>query len=90
MRTVLTNATLVDCVQPRAVGGAAVVIEKGRIREIRTDGSAPEPGSGPSIDLGGAYLRGAKITATQVETVIASLGLVVETETVTEDVEATA
>jgi len=56
MRTVLTNARLVDCVQPRAVGGAAVVIEKGRIRQIRTDGSTPEPGGGPSIDLGGAYL----------------------------------
>jgi imidazolonepropionase-like amidohydrolase len=56
MRTVLTNATLVDCVQPRAVAGAAVVIEDGRIREIRTDGSTPEPGGGQSIDLRGAYL----------------------------------
>ena len=56
MRTVLTNATLVDCVQPKAVDGAAVVIEDGRIREIRTDGSTPEPGGGPAIDLRGAYL----------------------------------
>ena len=54
MRTVLTNATLVDCVQPRAVAGAAVVIEKGRIAEIRTDGSTPEGGA--SIDLKGATL----------------------------------
>src|SRR3954467_15453299 len=56
MRTVLTNATLVDCVQPKAVEGAAVVIEDGRIREIRTDGSTPEFGGGPAIDLRGAYL----------------------------------
>ena len=54
MRTVLTNATLVDCVQPKAVAGAAVVIEKGRIAEIRTDGSTPEGGA--SIDLKGATL----------------------------------
>ena len=56
MRTVLTNSTIVDCVQPIAVAGAAVVIEDGRIREIRTDGSTPEPGGGPAIDLRGAYL----------------------------------
>ncbi|TMJ24416.1 MAG: amidohydrolase family protein, partial [Alphaproteobacteria bacterium] len=43
-------------VQPKAVAGAAVVIEDGRIREIRTDGSTPEPGGGPAIDLRGAYL----------------------------------
>ncbi len=56
MRTLLTNATLIDCVQPKAVAGAAVLIEDGRIREIRTDGSAPAAGGVPSIDLRGAYL----------------------------------
>jgi len=56
MRTLLTNATLIDCVQPRAVEGAAVLIENGRIAEIRTDGSAPEAGGGTEIDLRGAYL----------------------------------
>ena len=56
MRTLLTNATLIDCVQPKAVAGAAVLIENGRIREIRTDGSAPAAGGVPSIDLRGAYL----------------------------------
>ena len=56
MRTLLTNATLIDCVQPKAVAGAAVLIENGRIREIRTDGRAPAAGSVPSIDLRGAYL----------------------------------
>ena len=56
MRTLLTNATLIDCVQPRAVEGAAVLIENGRIREIRTDGSAPAAGGATAIDLRGAYL----------------------------------
>lgn len=56
MRTLLTNATLIDCVQPTAVEGAAVLIEKGRIAEIRTDGSTPAVGGGSEIDLRGAYL----------------------------------
>ena len=56
MRTLLTNATLIDCVQPRAVADTTVVIEDGRIREIRTDGSTPELGGGRSIDLRGNYL----------------------------------
>ena len=56
MRTLLTNATLIDCVQPKAVAGAAVLIENGRIREIRTDGSAPAADGAAEIDLRGAYL----------------------------------
>ena len=56
MRTLLTNATLIDCVQPKAVAGAAVLIENGRIREIRVDGSAPAAGGDTEIDLQGAYL----------------------------------
>jgi imidazolonepropionase-like amidohydrolase len=56
MRTLLTNATLIDCVQPEAVEGAAVLIENGRIREIRTDGSASAAGGATEIDLRGAYL----------------------------------
>jgi imidazolonepropionase-like amidohydrolase len=56
MRTLLTNVTLIDCVQPRAVEGAAVLIENGRIGEIRTDGSAPAAGGATEIDLRGAYL----------------------------------
>lgn len=56
MRTLLTNATLIDCVQPTAVEGASVLIEKGRIAEIRTDGSVPSVGGGAEIDLRGAYL----------------------------------
>jgi imidazolonepropionase-like amidohydrolase len=56
MRTLLTNVALIDCVQPRAVEGAAVLIENGRIREIRTDGSVPAAGGATEIDLRGAYL----------------------------------
>ena len=56
MRTLLTNATLIDCVQPKAVAGAAVLIENGRIREIRADGSAPAAGGATEIYLRGAYL----------------------------------
>jgi imidazolonepropionase-like amidohydrolase len=56
MRTLLTNTTLIDCVEPRAVAGAAVLIENGRIREIRADGSAPAAGSTTEINLRGAYL----------------------------------
>src|SRR5215470_426593 len=56
MRTLLTNATLVDCVHPRAVERAAVLIEDGHIREIRTDGSVPQAGDALVIDLQGACL----------------------------------
>ena len=56
MRTLLTNATLIDCVQPRAVEGAAVLIENGRIAEIRTDGSVPAAEGATEIDLRGAWL----------------------------------
>lgn len=56
MRTLLTNATLIDSVEPRAIPRAAVLIEDGRIREIRTDGSKPEAADARLIDLAGAYL----------------------------------
>lgn len=56
MRTLLTNATLIDCVLPKAVSGAAVLIENGRISEIRTDGTRPAAGGATEIDLRGEYL----------------------------------
>ena len=31
MRRVLTNATVIDCVTPRPIPGASVVIDRGRI-----------------------------------------------------------
>ena len=56
MRTLLTNATLVDCVHPRAAERAAVLIDGGRIREIRTDSCVPDAGDAVVIDLKGACL----------------------------------
>jgi len=59
MRTLLKNATLVDCVHPRAVERAAVLIDGGRIREIRTDGTIPDVGSQDGGDATEIDLRGA-------------------------------
>lgn len=55
-RTILTNATLIDCVDPKPRAHAAVVIEKGRISEILTDGRLPASGDATVIDLKDAYL----------------------------------
>ena len=56
MRRVLTNATLIDCVQPRPVPGASVVIEKGRIAEVLDGRRSPDTRDADVVDLGGAYL----------------------------------
>lgn len=55
-RTVLTHATLIDCVDPKPAADASVVIEKGRIAEILRDGRKPATGDSTVIDLKGAYL----------------------------------
>ncbi len=56
MRTVLTNATLIDCVSPVASPGCSVVVEKGRITEIHREGRQPATGDSTVIDLAGEYL----------------------------------
>ena len=56
MRLVLTNATLIDCVDPNPVAGASVVIEDGRIAEITNGSRSPSTQDAQVIDLGGAYL----------------------------------
>jgi imidazolonepropionase-like amidohydrolase len=56
MRTILTNANLIDCVAPTPQKNASVVIENGRIAEIVGEGRKPQPGDAQIIDLGGAYL----------------------------------
>ena len=56
MRTILTHATLIDCVQPKPVEHAIVVIENGRISEILKAGRQPATGEATIIDLKGAYL----------------------------------
>ena len=55
-RTILTNATLIDCVNPKPVADAAVAIENGRIAEILTGGRKLAAGDATVIDLKGAYL----------------------------------
>jgi imidazolonepropionase-like amidohydrolase len=58
MRTILANATLIDCVTPQPRPGSTVVIEDGRVSRIVTRGEpAALPSAGATvIDLGGAYL----------------------------------
>ena len=55
MRTILTHATLIDCVNPVPRADVSLVLEEGRIKEILA--AAPE-GAGDAliIDLKGAYL----------------------------------
>ena len=54
--TILTNATLIDCVTPTPVKNATVVIEDGRISQILTHGRQSATGDAAVIDLAGAYL----------------------------------
>ncbi|MEA3158369.1 MAG: hypothetical protein QOK44_5958 [Betaproteobacteria bacterium] len=56
MRTILTNATLIDCVNPTPFKNATVVVEKGRISEILTDGRKAPSADATLVDLAGAYL----------------------------------
>ena len=56
MRLVLTNATLIDCVDPDPVQGATVVVEEGRIVEVTNGGRSPGSRGAQVMDLGGAYL----------------------------------
>ncbi len=56
MRTVLTNATLIDCVNPSPVENASVVIENGRISEIHKHGREAVASDATVVDLKGAYL----------------------------------
>ncbi len=55
MRTLLTNATLIDCVEPEPRPVTSVLIEDGRIKDIRPT-SAPIEGDAEVIDLRGDYL----------------------------------
>ena len=56
MRRVLTNATVIDCVTPRPVPGASVVIDRGRIVEVLEGGRSPDTRDADVVDLDGAYL----------------------------------
>jgi imidazolonepropionase-like amidohydrolase len=54
--TLLTNATLIDCVQPSPQANTSVMIDNGRITEIFSNGRKPAAGDATIIDLKGAYL----------------------------------
>jgi imidazolonepropionase-like amidohydrolase len=56
MRRVLINATVIDCVTPRPIPGASVVIDRGRIVEVLDGSRSPDTRSTDVVDLGGAYL----------------------------------
>ena len=56
MKTLLTHATLIDCVEPRPQPDCAVLLEDGRIKEIFRAGSAPQVDDAEVIDLKGAFL----------------------------------
>jgi hypothetical protein len=54
MRTVLANATVIDCVGPRPVPGASVVIDRGRIVEVLGAGRSADTRDAQLVDLEGA------------------------------------
>jgi imidazolonepropionase-like amidohydrolase len=55
-RTILSNATLIDCVSPELKPNVSVAIEGGRIAQIFTSGEPPRTDNAQMIDLAGAYL----------------------------------
>src|SRR5205823_5926992 len=56
MKTVLSHANLIDCVEPEVRPDSAVLIEDGRIRAILPSGEAGSLGDAQMIDLKGGYL----------------------------------
>ena len=57
MKTILSHANLIDCVEPKLRPDAAVLIEDGRIRAILPCGEADSAGGDAQvIDLKGGYL----------------------------------
>ena len=56
MKTVLSHANLIDCVEPKVRPDCAVLIEDGRIRAILPSGEAGSAGDAQMIDLKGGFL----------------------------------
>jgi imidazolonepropionase-like amidohydrolase len=56
VRTVLTNATVIDCVRPEPRPDISVVIEDGRVREVLGKANEGTWGDAQVIDLHGSYL----------------------------------
>ena len=53
MKTILSHANLIDCVEPQVRPDTAVLIEDGRIRAILPGGEAGSAGDAQMIDLKG-------------------------------------
>ena len=56
MKTILSHANLIDCVEPKVRPDTAVLIEDGRIRAILPGGEPGNAGDAQMIDLNGGYL----------------------------------
>jgi hypothetical protein len=56
MKTILSQANLIDCVEPKVRPDTAVLIEDGRIRAILPSGETGSAGDARVIDLKGGYL----------------------------------
>src|SRR5246127_380108 len=56
MKTVLSHANLIDCVEPKIRPDSAVLIEDGRIHAILPSGEAGSASDARVIDLKGGYL----------------------------------
>jgi imidazolonepropionase-like amidohydrolase len=56
MKTILSHANLIDCVEPQVRPDCAVLIEDGRIRAILPSGEAGSDSDVQVIDLKGEYL----------------------------------
>ncbi len=56
MKTILSHANLIDCVEPKVRPDTAVLIEDGRIRTILPSGEVGSAGDARVIDLKGGYL----------------------------------
>ena len=56
MRVVLANASLIDCVNPEPTADATVIVEDGRIADIRDGGRYTATGEERVIDLRGSFL----------------------------------
>jgi imidazolonepropionase-like amidohydrolase len=56
MKTVVTGARLIDCVEQRVVDGASVTIERGRIVDVRDAREATPTKDARVIDVRGSYL----------------------------------
>src|SRR5205807_7530774 len=56
MKTILSHANLIDCVEPKVRPDSAVLIEDGRIKAILPSREVGSAGDAQMIDLKGGYL----------------------------------